>query len=97
MLGTDVDHKVLLSENNVFLVSDCSVRVQIIFFGDIGILLVLHVQRIGVHVIILAQRITDPVFAQEETPHVRIVQKTDTEEVEHFAFFDFCSFPEITY
>lgn len=48
--------------------------------------LVGHAQRIERRIVILAQRIPHPVVAQEQPPHVGMVQKPDAEIVEHLAF-----------
>ena len=54
-----------------------------------------HGVDFGVFVVVLAERITDPVVAQIETTHVGVVDKFDAEEVEHFALFEQGVFPQV--
>ena len=95
MLRTDVHHEILLAEHHILMPLYRSVRTQSVFLRHVGVHLILHVQRIRVHIVVLAQRESLPVLAQEDAAHVRISREADAEEIEHLAFLDLCRFPQM--
>ena len=50
---------------------------------------------LGIGVVVLAQGITHPVVAQEETPHVGVIDETDSEEVVNLALIQIGRFPKV--
>lgn len=70
-----------------------AVRTQVIFFRHVGVFFILHVERVAVHVIILAERITRPILTQVEAAHVGMPREAYAEEIVCLAFLDFRRLP----
>ena len=95
VLGTDVDDVFVLFEEHVALADETAVGGQLETRSAVLRHLVGHAQRIERRIVIFAQRIPHPVVAQEQPPHVGMVQKPDAEIVEHLAFVQLGGLPQI--
>ena len=96
VLRTDIDHILLLVEELVV----AHLQFTILKLDLLGLILSLLVgRRHGVEfrigIIILTQRITFPVVTQEQTTHIGMSDKTDTEIVEHFTFVKVGRMPQV--
>ena len=93
MLRADIDNEVIRAEHHVLAPFDGPVRTQVIFFRHVGVFFILHVERVAVHVIILAERITRPILTQVEAAHVGMPREAYAEEIVCLAFLDFRRLP----
>ena len=94
MLRPDVHHEVIRVEHHVLPPFQCAVGHQPKFFRHVGILFISHVQRIAVHVVILAQGVTFPILAQEKAAHIGIAREEDAQEIIRLALLDFRRLPQ---
>ena len=97
MLRTDIDDVFILCKDDVTLLDDTAVGQFFIVLGGILRLFVGHAERVQTFVIILAERMAYPVFAQVQAAHVGVSDEADAEEVVCFAFVQLGSFPDVAY
>ena len=96
MLRADVDHILVVLEHLAGSLDHLSVGVERIRAGVVLVLLVLEANRVErrVGVIILAERMSHPVVAQEEAAHVGMSDELDAEHVVDLAFLEIGHLPE---
>ena len=95
MLGSDVDHILVLVENRPAVADEAAVGGQLETVGRIARHLVAHAQRVERRIIVLAQGVAHPVVAQEQPSHVGMVQEADAEVVVRLALVEFRSTPQV--
>ena len=97
VLRADVDDVLVLLEEHVALADIAAVGLQ--FVGRRAVLrhLVAHAQGVLRRVVILAQGVSRPVVAQEQAPHVGMVQEADAEIVERLAFVQLGGLPQVAH
>ena len=95
VLRADVDDIFVLLEQDVAVADEAAVRRQFKARGAVLRHFVGHAQRVEPRVVILTQGVPHPVVAQEQAPHVGMVQETDAEIVEDFALVEFRSLPQV--
>ena len=97
MLRTDVDDVFIFVEQNVTLFYHATVGQFLVVVSHVVRFFVAHTERVEAFVIILAERMSYPVFTQIQTAHVRVTDEMDTEEVVCFAFVELGCFPDVAY
>ena len=99
VLGADVDYIVFFLEDFVVLSGDVAV---LVFDEGVCVVLVLFVVEaygveLRVGVVVLAERGSYPVVAEEEAAHVGVADELDSVEVVYFAFLEIRDFPDVAY
>ena len=97
MLGADADDELVFVKDDIFFLTDYAVGADEYFFRRVCIDFVLQIQRIGIHVIVLSQRVSHPVLTEEKTPHVGMVEEAYAIEVIDLAFLYLCRLPQVAY
>ncbi len=99
MLRADVDHEVLGLEHHHLFFLDFSVGGFHVCVSEIALTLAVggHGVELGIFVVVLAERMTVPVNAQEEAAHVGVAYEHYSEEVVDLALEDTGYMPEISH
>ena len=98
VLGADVYHIFVFAKQLGFLFQGVSVFFQLYFVGGIRSLFIRHAQWVLLlGFIVLTERETDPIVAQEQTTHVWVSYEDDAEEIVYFPFWQVGSFPDAAY
>ena len=97
VLRTDVYNKIFGFEYGMLGFNDFAVF-KSIFICIIALTFIFNRDLIGfvVHIIVLAERIADPVNREEQATHVGVVQEDDAVEIINFTFKDSGDSPQIT-
>src|SRR5574344_1451162 len=98
MLRTYINDKFIFAPNRVCSLSNGAVSLSEIFSRSVAQRFVRHAQRIlFVRLVVLAEWIANPVFAQEDAAHIWVVQKLDAEKVVNLAFIYIGNLPKVTH
>ena len=97
MLRADVDNEVVFLEDARFGLDDRAVGLLDPALGEVALALVFdrHGVDVGVGVVVFQQRVSLPVDAEEQTPHIGIVYEDDSEKVVDLALIDAGNLPEV--
>ena len=97
VLRTDVYHELFGSEKYIRTLFEFSVGSLNDGMGYIVDSLVFETNGIhlGVGIVVLAQGVSHPVVAQEETTHVGVIDEADSEKVVNLAFIQIGRFPQV--
>ena len=87
VVRTEVHHKVVVIKESVARLHQFAQVVEVPLRRVVALRLIGHGEPVVLraHVIVLAQRITHKVIAQEESSHVGMTEKLNAQEVEHLA------------
>ena len=96
VLRTDVHHIIAVCKNRIAPAGNRTIGIQCQFFSIVRQGFVGHAERIVLlRLIILTERITHPVFAQEYATHIGVTRKADAVEVKYFALVNVCHCPKV--
>ena len=98
VLRPDIDHVFVVLEQHVFVLFDLAVF-QLVSRSRVERFVGIQSDRIDVRrsVVILAERIADPVVAQVQPAHIGVPDKADAEKIVHFAFVQVGRFPQVVH
>ena len=97
MVRTDVHHEIAVVEQAFLCYHEVAVSVKAVNHGEVRLRFVgqREIVCLGTHVEILAQRVAVEISAEEKAAHVGMAEELDAHEVEHFAFKQVSSAPEV--
>ena len=97
VLRADIDDVFIFVEQNITLFDYTTVGQFFVVVSYIVRLFVRHTEWVEAFVIILAERMSYPVFTQIQTAHVRVTDEVDAEEIVCFTLVELGCFPDVAY
>ena len=98
VLGADVDHILLFVEKHMFSLFDLTVLELVAGSLVLGRFIGLRYRiDLRVRIVILAERIADPVVAQVQPAHIGMARKPDAVEVVYFTLVQVGRMPQVAY